>query len=328
MTIGDSRAPTSTTPETAFKDRRTAAGDPPVSLSEHVCEAEDDPTDEIEFVNAVTRCLRDGRFLLLVIGDGIREGLEEMAEFLQQTPTLRYTLGLVELACYRRPEASGALLFVPQVVAQTEEVIRAIVRIDIPDGNADSVEVSAEVPSETPAKRAARANQLSEDEFYALLSTSASPDSAHRFQEFIKAITEEHESIEVSFSPTRLSLTIERPGTDEAQLIILAVTKSGTVRTLKATWDFLSENLASEVVQEFIDGLGAVDGRTIGDSRAPTSTTPSPLELASTAGTGISAMCAVPPSPRPGEMDSRMSPTQTHARHRLRLPGDPGVSND
>ena len=42
---------------------------------------------------------------------------------------------------------------------------------------------------------------------------------------------------------------------------MLAVGKHGTVRTVKATLDFLTDNFAPEVVQEFIDGLGAVDDR-------------------------------------------------------------------
>jgi hypothetical protein len=43
-----------------------------------------DGFDEHRFIDAVIRNLRRGRFLLLVVGDGIREGVTSIAEFLQQ----------------------------------------------------------------------------------------------------------------------------------------------------------------------------------------------------------------------------------------------------
>ena len=54
-----------------------------------------------------------------------------MAEFLQRTPTLQYTLGLVELACYRRRGQHDGLLVVPQIIARTTEITRAVVHIDL-----------------------------------------------------------------------------------------------------------------------------------------------------------------------------------------------------
>jgi hypothetical protein len=57
-----------------------------------------DPTvGEIEFNDALTVNLRRGRFLLLIVGDGIREGVEAIAEYLQVHAGLHFSLGLVEL---------------------------------------------------------------------------------------------------------------------------------------------------------------------------------------------------------------------------------------
>ena len=185
--------------ESAFRDRRQAGGEAPVSLFEHICDAEDNPVEEAEFVNAVSRSLRHGRFLLLVVGDGIREGVEDLTAFLQQTPTLQYTLGLVELACYQRPGGNSDLLFVPQIVARTAEITRAIVRIDIRGGSAEAVDVAAEVPSETPSKRSTRRDRLSEGEFYDALSQTTSADAADRFHELVDALSEEHETLDRGF---------------------------------------------------------------------------------------------------------------------------------
>jgi hypothetical protein len=45
--------------------------------------------DEASFHDAVSRNLKRGRFLLLIVGDGIREGVEGMAEFLQHDSDVR-----------------------------------------------------------------------------------------------------------------------------------------------------------------------------------------------------------------------------------------------
>ena len=67
------------------------------SLFEIVREQHPD-LDEAGFVDAVSRGLRQGRFLLLIVGDGIREGAASIAEFIQRVGTLEFTFGLVELA--------------------------------------------------------------------------------------------------------------------------------------------------------------------------------------------------------------------------------------
>lgn len=53
------------------------------SLYEVVSEGRE--MDEALFIDSVSRNLRRGRFLLLIVGDGIREGVEDMTEFLQTT---------------------------------------------------------------------------------------------------------------------------------------------------------------------------------------------------------------------------------------------------
>jgi hypothetical protein len=42
--------------------------------------------DEASFVGAVARNLRLGRMLLLVVGNGIREGVETLTDYLQIMP--------------------------------------------------------------------------------------------------------------------------------------------------------------------------------------------------------------------------------------------------
>lgn len=60
--------------------------------------------DEAEFVDNVSRNLKRGRFLLMIVGDGIRESVENIANFLQEHSGLHFTFSLVELALFHLPE--------------------------------------------------------------------------------------------------------------------------------------------------------------------------------------------------------------------------------
>ena len=116
--------------------------------------------DEAAFVDDVTRNLADGRFLLLVVGDGIREGVERIAEHLRRFAGIQFTFGLVELAMFELPAegAPGGLIVEPRVLARTVEIERAIVR------RADVGVAVEEPPALLTGRRAKR--RLTEDEFY------------------------------------------------------------------------------------------------------------------------------------------------------------------
>jgi hypothetical protein len=86
--------------------------------------------EEAEFNDAVTANLRRGRFLLLIVGDGIREGVEAIAEYLQIHAGLHFTLGLVELPIFVMPD--GNRLVVPRVLAHTQSLVRTVV--SVPEG--------------------------------------------------------------------------------------------------------------------------------------------------------------------------------------------------
>jgi len=55
---------------------------------------------EPEFIDAVQKTLMDARFLLVVVGDGIRENLEDMVGLLHQYPQMLFTFALVEMQIY------------------------------------------------------------------------------------------------------------------------------------------------------------------------------------------------------------------------------------
>ena len=85
--------------------------------------------DEATFVDRVSRHLRNGEFLLLIIGDGIRENTENIAAFLDKYAGLSFAFGLVEERLFALPE-KDRILVQPRVLARTVEIGRLFVRTD------------------------------------------------------------------------------------------------------------------------------------------------------------------------------------------------------
>jgi hypothetical protein len=82
----------------------------------------------------------------LIVGDGIREGVEAIAEYLQTHAGLHFTLGLVELPIFLTP--SGERLVAPRVLARTETLVRTVVAA--PEG---MMVVEGEQSDDVPAER-------------------------------------------------------------------------------------------------------------------------------------------------------------------------------
>lgn len=86
--------------------------------------------DEIEFESKVQDCLTNGRFALVVVGDRIFPEATQLAETIQAAPHLQYSMGFVELRCYRLEKGTNwPLVVFPQFVAKTKEFTRAVIRV-------------------------------------------------------------------------------------------------------------------------------------------------------------------------------------------------------
>lgn len=148
--------------------RDTDAGDDR-SIWQRVLDSAGPPAVDTEanFVDTVARNLAGGRFLLLIVGDGIRSDLQGLADLLASHPTLGFHLELVELRLYRVPDGEG-LLVVPSLVGRTAEVTRAVIEIRNP--NAADISVAVDLPA---PPRAASAKYATIDEFSSALAESA-----------------------------------------------------------------------------------------------------------------------------------------------------------
>ena len=100
-----------------------------------------DTLDEPAFVDAVNLNLKNGRIVVLVIGDGIRADAEDLVSGLQLHAGFHFTFALVELAVFQGASADD-LFVVPRTLVKTCMIERGIVRID--DQRSEVIAVQAE----------------------------------------------------------------------------------------------------------------------------------------------------------------------------------------
>ena len=102
------------------------AGRPGTSMYEIVSERFPS-LDEATFVDDVERCLREGRSLLAIAGDGIRENVERVVSFMQHRAVPQFSFALIEVGVYRlRSDGLDGLFVQPRVHARTVEIERPI----------------------------------------------------------------------------------------------------------------------------------------------------------------------------------------------------------
>jgi hypothetical protein len=96
----------------------------PEYLIERVKQAAPD-LDEAAFVDGINRSLKQGDFLLLIAGDGIRSGAEALVGFIEQYGNLRFGLGLIEVAAYQIGPTE--VMLQPRILAKTEVLERTVI---------------------------------------------------------------------------------------------------------------------------------------------------------------------------------------------------------
>lgn len=133
---------------------------------------------EERFIDTVSRNLERGRFLLLVIGDGIQQGTENIAMFLQQHAGMHFTFGLVELAIFELPNDISGYLVQPRILARTKNIDRGIVSIE-------NGKIAAKPPAHTmPSAMIGKTTTISEEKFYEELARNY-PEVIPHLKEFM-----------------------------------------------------------------------------------------------------------------------------------------------
>lgn len=170
------------------------------------------PPTEATFVDRVSRNLREGRFLLLILGDGIREEMAALAGYLMHH-SLRYAFGMVEIRLFTLPD--GSVLALPHVLAKTQTIERHVTVVTT-QGAGITVTASAPVISERVEK-----TSLSTDEFYELMARS---DQKH--VEWLKGLLSRLSDLPIDLQTGSRgeSLMLKAPVPDGGQVTLMLVT--------------------------------------------------------------------------------------------------------
>lgn len=130
----------------------------PNPLHEIVSAAVANPPSETVFVDRLARNLREGRFLLLIVGDGVREEMAALADYLMHH-SLRYAFGMIEVRLFGAPD--GSVLALPRVLTKTQLIERHVTIVSMPGSQVAVTEQAAAV--------SVQKTSFSTDEFYELL---------------------------------------------------------------------------------------------------------------------------------------------------------------
>jgi len=180
--------------------------------------------DEIAFVDRVSRNLRFGRHLLLIVGDGIHENLVSLVEHVQGHMGLQFMLGLIEIGIFRFQE-QGGLVIIPNIVAKTLIVERAVLRLE-----SKGILVEEPVHTSVNKKTKVRAAPFSEQEFFEELATRSTEASI-----WLKDLLKRLDRLGVTYDLKR-SLILRYAPEGEKDFGLGYIESSGRFQTGHSTW--------------------------------------------------------------------------------------------
>jgi hypothetical protein len=207
--------------------------------------------DERDFVDALSRNLRLGRVLLLLVGDGIREGVETLAEYLQRHAGFHFAFGIVEMGVFGLPP--HGFLVQPRILARTVNIERGIVRL------ADS-RISIEP---TPISESTRVGGISEEQLREKLAQNAPAVYAAlgRFED-------EAEKLGVVVEAAQKSLQIRWIGPDDANYALGGIRPDGELTTM--TINYGPDRIGKvELAHEYLSRIAALINKSVRKAEHP-----------------------------------------------------------
>jgi len=205
-----------------------------------------DDLDESRFIDAVSRNLKRGRFLLLIVGDGIREEVENIVNYLQAHAGLDFTFALVELALFKMP-SSNQILVQPRTIAQTFAIERAVVTVESGD-----IKVSAPKDFKVTSKQAGRRTTISEDQFYEKLEESM-PEVVEKLKTFVDDIAE----LGVFADPASSSLNLKWKPEGNYTINFGSIRTNGDLDTEPTNWHLRQILNNAELAYPYLESLKA-----------------------------------------------------------------------
>lgn len=204
---------------------------------------------EEQFIDEVQKNLRAARFLLMVVGDGIRENLESMLGHLHRQPQMLFTFCLVEMQIFENPDLFEGRLLLPVVVAKTNEVVRAVVRVQTTGPAEVSVAIEEE-PDKTPGTRR---RTLSEDDFFSELQDESAKQLFRRLLAFAGEI-----GADLTWRSGSVSVQLPDPRGSRQNLTLFVLTNSAMIYTGWLAGQLEKIEMDKTISFDYVKSLGAL----------------------------------------------------------------------
>lgn len=156
-------------------------------------------SDEARLNDSINRNLQSASFLLMIVGDGIRTGVQQLADFLNDNARMSFNLALAEMEVYQN---GSETIVIPNLVTKTTVIERTV----------SGFGMSAYQPVAEESKRPyARKPVLSRREFINTFADNGGydPDAITEFISDLEAIN----GLTVKIAPTELTICF-CPGAD------------------------------------------------------------------------------------------------------------------
>lgn len=240
-----------------FEEMLKGASPAASSSFKELIKAERWAVEEGDFIDGLSDTLSRGRFLLLVVGDGIRKEVQDLAETVSSAPHLGLHLALIEIGLYREHSGSedGDLVVIPEVITRTREVTRAVVEVRVAEG---PVDVGVSVPPVTPPDDGGR-HPLTELEFFDRLRASTGSDYLP-VSALVREILSRAENLDLRVQWMEGGPTLKYDDGRSARFFTLGqLNYSGELAALSRFGERVVElNLPMEIYHSYLDGIIAL----------------------------------------------------------------------
>lgn len=252
-----------------FSKSRYGTNEP---LFEKLDQYADEEVEQPVYVDRFNRALRRGDILTLIVGDGIETRLQKLVSHLcKDSAHLRYSLALVELACYKMcdDKSDGELLVVPRIIQDVEPVQRAYVRVELAPELEKQLLIRSVASNEEDTRTGYVRTILSEEDFLRELDKSVGTSIREKVEQFYQSFVSEL-GLEKDFKSAALILKVPDPSGEKPGASLLSIERQGRIynnRYLKGQlikWG-LSQEKVDSITSEFWRALHQIDNRFLED---------------------------------------------------------------
>ncbi len=183
-------------------------------------------SDEGRFTDAINHCLKSASFLVMIVGDGIRSNVEQLADFISNNISMSFRLALVELELY--PSNDG-IIVIPNLITKTTVFERNVYN-QSPKGPVSIFSASPRLP--IPSRK----------DFIKAFSENGGydPDQVTEFVADLDAI----DGISVKMSPVELAFRFTVENSKSYALLVMSIQNDHADIYSMPWWvkDFLSKH--------------------------------------------------------------------------------------